>query len=260
MSAGSPIIERLFSLRGQTALVTGGNSGIGFALADALAQAGAAVVLAARREYDLQDAASRITAAGGTARWVACDLSKRNEIAHCAERASSFFGAPDILVNAAGVNFRRPIEEVTDTEWDATMAVNLTAPFFLSRSLIPPMLEKGRGRIINIASLQSVRAFSNGAPYGASKGGVMQLTRAQAQAWSRHGVTCNAIAPGFFPTPLTAPVFGDLQRVQEMAAQTMIGRNGELEDLYGAVLFLASRASDYITGQTLFVDGGFTAR
>jgi gluconate 5-dehydrogenase len=259
VSSQSPIIERLFSLEGQTALVTGGNSGIGLAIAEALAQAGASVVLAARRKHDLEEAAARIAAAGGTARWVACDLAERDEIAQCVERASSFFGTPDILVNAAGVNFRQPIDDVSEAAWDATIAVNLAAPFFLSRSLSPTMIRKGRGRIINIASLQSVRAFSDGAPYGASKGGVMQLTRAQAQAWSRYGITCNAIAPGFFPTPLTAQVFGDPQRAQAMAAHTMIGRNGELEDLHGVALFLASRASDYVTGQTLFVDGGFTA-
>lgn len=253
------IIERLFSLRGKIALITGGNSGIGFALARALAQAGAAVVLAARRADELNEAAARITAEGGRAGTVACDLADREQIGLCAERAAAFFGAPDILVNAAGVNHRRPIDEVTDNDWDATLAVNLSAPFFLSRRLASAMIEKRWGRIINVASLQSVRAFANSSPYGASKGGLMQLTRAQAQAWSRHGITCNAIAPGFFPTPLTAPVFDDPQRARAAAAQTMIGRNGELADLYGTAIFLASIASDYITGQTIFVDGGFTA-
>jgi gluconate 5-dehydrogenase len=253
------IIERLFSLRGRTALVTGGNSGIGFALAQALAQAGAAVVLAARRTDELDQAAARITAEGGKAGTVACDLADRKQIGLCAERAAALFGAPDILVNAAGVNYRQPIDEVTETDWDATIAINLSAPFFLSRRLASAMIEKRWGRIINVASLQSVRAFANSSPYGASKGGLMQLTRAQAQAWSCHGITCNAIAPGFFPTPLTAPVFDDTQRAQAAAAQTMIGRNGELADLYGTAIFLASVASDYITGQTIFVDGGFTA-
>jgi gluconate 5-dehydrogenase len=121
------------------------------------------------------------------------------------------------------------------------------------------MRDRGWGRILNIASLQSVRAFANSGPYGASKGGIMQLTRATAEYWSRHGVTCNAIAPGFFSTPLTAPVFADPQRAQAMAERTMIGRNGELDDLAGTALWLASDASSYVTGQTIFVDGGFSA-
>jgi NAD(P)-dependent dehydrogenase (short-subunit alcohol dehydrogenase family) len=177
----------------------------------------------------------------------------------CAARASAFFGAPDIVVNAAGVNIRRPMLEITEDDWDATMSLNLAAPFFLSQRLAPAMIAKGWGRIIHIASLQSVRAFGNSGPYGASKGGIMQLARAQAEAWSKHGVTANAIAPGFFATPLTAPVVNDPVRWKKMADSTFIGRTGELADLRGAAVFLASRASDYVTGQTLFVDGGFSA-
>jgi len=139
------------------------------------------------------------------------------------------------------------------------LAINLAAPFFLTHALAPAMISKGWGRIINIASLQSVRAFPMGATYGASKGGVAQLTRAQAEAWSRHGVTANAIAPGFFATELTAPVVSDTARWQKMADSTFCGRNGELRDLRGTAVFLASRASDYVTGQTIFVDGGFSA-
>ena len=140
-----------------------------------------------------------------------------------------------------------------------SLAINLAAPFFLAQALAPAMIAKGWGRIINIASLQSVRAFPMGAPYGASKGGIAQLTRAQAEAWSRHGVNANAIAPGFFATELTAPVVSDAARWQKMADSTFSGRNGELGDLRGTAVFLASRASDYVTGQTIFVDGGFSA-
>ena len=122
------------------------------------------------------------------------------------------------------------------------------------------MRDRAWGRIINIASLQSRRAFADGIAYGASKGGVEQLTRAMAEAWSRHGVTCNALAPGFFPTELTGPVFSDPQREQQAARQTAVGRNGRMEDLHGPVVFLASLASDYVTGQILFIDGGFTAK
>jgi gluconate 5-dehydrogenase len=200
-----------------------------------------------------------IHASGGRAAALACDLAQRDDLFRCARTARERFGDVDILVNAAGVNLRRPMFDVTESDWDATLAINLSAPFFLAQKLAPAMLAKGWGRIINIASLQSVRAFANSAPYGASKGGIVQLTRAQAEAFSRQGVTCNAIAPGFFPTPLTAPVFADPARARAMAERTMAGRNGELADLAGTAIYLASRASDYVTGQTIFVDGGFSA-
>jgi NAD(P)-dependent dehydrogenase (short-subunit alcohol dehydrogenase family) len=138
--------------------------------------------------------------------------------------------------------------------------LHLGAPFFLTQALAPAMAARSWGRILNIASLQSSRAFAHSAPYGAAKGGVVQLTRAIAQEWSGRGVNCNAIGPGFFPTALTAPVFGNAAAAQRNADQTCIGRNGELRDLHGATVFLASDASAYITGQTLMVDGGYTAK
>jgi NAD(P)-dependent dehydrogenase (short-subunit alcohol dehydrogenase family) len=253
MSAG------LFDLAGRTALVTGASSGLGRSIALTLASAGASVVLVARRAAELAEARSEITRSGGRAESIAADLSDRAALRRCAQEASRPFGAPDILVSAAGVNPRKPILEVSDEDWDATMRVNLDAPFFMAQALAPAMIERRWGRIINIASLQSVRAFMNGAPYGASKGALMQLTRAQAEAWSRHGVNANAIAPGFFATPLTAALASDPQRWAQLAERTMARRNGEASDLWGPVLFLASRASDYVTGQTIFVDGGFTA-
>ena len=247
---------QLFDLTGLVALVTGANSGIGKAIAGALAGAGARVVLVARREAELAAAQREI---GAAAAHMSCDLMDRKAIADCAARAPAFFGAPDILVNCAGVNIRKPMLEITEADWDASIRLNLEAPFFLAQKLAPAMIARGWGRIINIASLQSVRAFGNSGPYGASKGGVMQLTRAQAEAWSKHGVTANAIGPGFFATPLTAPVANDPVKWQAIADKTFIGRNGRVEDLRGAAVFLASRASDYVTGQTLFVDGGFSA-
>lgn len=249
----------LFDLSGRVALVTGASSGIGRTIAEALASAGAAVVLAARRAAQLDAVRDGIVRAAGRAASLPCDLADRGAIARCATRASEFFGAPDILVSAAGTNLRRPILEVTEDDWDTTMRLNLDAPFFLAQRLVPAMIARGFGRIINIASLQSVRAFADCAPYGASKGAIAQLTRAQAEAWSRHGVNANAIAPGFFATELTAPVVKDPARWSQMAARTFVGRNGELSDLWGTALFLASRASDYVTGQTIFVDGGFSA-
>jgi NAD(P)-dependent dehydrogenase (short-subunit alcohol dehydrogenase family) len=252
-------VASLFSLAGRVALVTGASSGIGRTIATALAEGGADVVLVARRATELASACAAIAAAGGRAESMICDLSDRDAIDACADAAPQFFGAPDIVVNSAGVNIRKPMLELTRADWDRTMRLNLDAPFFLSQRLAPPMIERGWGRIINIASLQSVRAFADSGAYGASKGGVMQLTRAQAEAWSSKGVNANAIAPGFFVTSLTAAVASDPVRWQANAARTFIGRNGELPDLVGTAIYLASRASDYVTGQTIFVDGGFSA-
>ena len=249
----------LFSLAGHVAAVTGASSGIGRTIALALADAGAAVVLIARREDELDAARTDIERSGGRATIVACDVADRVALRSCASRVEDSFGAPDILVSAAGINVRKPMLEVTEQDWDATLKINLEAPFFLAQHLAPAMIKRGWGRIINIASLQSVRAFGNSGPYGATKSAIMQLTRAQAEAWSRYGVNANAIAPGFFATALTAPVADDPAIWAQMAARTFIGRNGELRDLCGAAVFLASRASDYITGQTIFVDGGFSA-
>ncbi|MEO8537548.1 MAG: SDR family oxidoreductase [Betaproteobacteria bacterium] len=248
-----------FSLDGRVALVTGASSGIGRAIAGALAQAGARVVLVARRETELDAARAVIADGGGEAAVVACDLAQRAAIDDCAQAAAVPFGAPDIVVNAAGINVRKPMLELTADDWDRTNRLNLEAPFFLSQRLVPAMLARRWGRIINIASLQSVRAFANSGAYGVSKGGLMQLTRAQAEAWSHGGINANAIAPGFFATALTAAVSSDPSRWQANAARTFIGRNGELDDLAGTAVYLASRASDYVTGQTIFVDGGFSA-
>jgi NAD(P)-dependent dehydrogenase (short-subunit alcohol dehydrogenase family) len=248
-----------FDLGGLVALVTGASSGIGREIASALGEAGAAVVLLSRRAQELTAAQREVAAIGAQAAALTADLSHIATLRATALRAASFFGTPDIVVNAAGINIRKPMLEVTKADWDAVLTINLTAPFFLAQALAPAMVAKGWGRIINIASLQSVRAFPMGAAYGASKGGIAQLTRAQAEAWSRHGVNANAIAPGFFATALTAPVVSDAARWQKMADSTFAGRNGELSDLRGTAVFLASRASDYITGQTIFVDGGFSA-
>ena len=256
------IIDRCFSLEGRVALVTGASSGIGKAMAADLAAAGAAVVHVARRLEPLENAVGAIRAAGGRADWATADMSEIPRLKELAEKAASFFGPPDILVNAAGINLREPWDAISEESWAKTLTVNLTAPFFLARHLVPAMKEKGWGKIINIASLQSVRAFPNSAPYGASKGGVMQLTRAMAESWSGNnsGIACNAIAPGFFRTELTAPLFEDETVINALARQTIIGRTGEMADLSGLTIFLASRASDYLTGQTIFMDGGWTAK
>jgi NAD(P)-dependent dehydrogenase (short-subunit alcohol dehydrogenase family) len=254
MSAGA-----MFDLTGRRALVTGGNSGIGEAMALALGRAGAQVVLMARRQNALSVAAERLTAQGIDAQTVVCDLATP-EAAQQGGRDALALGKVDILVNAAGVNLREPFAEVSPESWLTQIHLHLSAPFFLTQALAPTMKAQGWGRVINIASLQSHRAFANSAPYGAGKGGIVQLTRAIAQEWGPHGITCNAIGPGFFPTALTAPVFGNGELAARHAAQTCVGRNGELADVNGLTVFLASDASAYITGQSIMLDGGYTAK
>ena len=253
-------LNRLFSLAGRHAVVTGGNSGIGLALAEALGRAGARVLLVARREDALAQAAQGLAAQGISADTLALDLSVTATLPAAGQALLRRMPQVDILVNAAGVNLREPFAEVTPQSWDTQQALHLAAPFFLTQALAPGMAERGFGRILNIASLQSTRAFANSAPYGAAKGGVVQLTRAIAQEWGARGITCNAIGPGFFPTALTAPVFADEAMATYHAQRTCLGRNGDLEELHGTAVFLASDASRYVTGQTLMVDGGYTAR
>jgi NAD(P)-dependent dehydrogenase (short-subunit alcohol dehydrogenase family) len=252
-------VTALFGLQGRRALVTGGSRGIGAAIAYALGRAGATVTLAAKGP-GLDAAAAGLEAQGvAVAGTFAADLGTHEGIRRLGEAAAAGEGV-DILVNAAGVNLRQPFAEVTPATWDTQITMHLAAPFFLTQALAPAMKRRGWGRIVNIASLQSTRAFDNGAPYGAAKGGILQLTRAIAQEWSRHGITCNAIGPGFFPTNLTAAVFDDEALARKHAQQTAIGRNGTMADLYGVAVFLASEASAYVTGQTIMLDGGYTAK
>lgn len=253
-------VKKLFDLSGRTALVTGGNSGIGEAMATALGLAGAKVILVARRENRLKESVAKMAEKNVKAEMLPADLSSCELALACGKKALEQFGQIDILVNAAGVNLRQKFMDITPETWAQQINLHLNVPFFLVQALAPAMAERRWGRIINIASLQSYRAFANSAPYGAGKGGIVQLTRAIAQEWSAKGITCNAVGPGFFPTELTGPVFANPELAAKNAEQTCIGRNGELEDLYGTTIYLASEASSYITGQTLMVDGGFTAR
>ncbi|MGN6794162.1 MAG: SDR family NAD(P)-dependent oxidoreductase [Streptosporangiaceae bacterium] len=252
-------LDRLFSLAGRVAVVTGGSSGIGKAMAMALAGAGAGVVIVARETGDLDRAVAQIGKVGGTAARVSADLGDRAAIGRACDLISEPFGAPDILVNAAGINIRPPMHELTPDDWDRSLEVNLTAPFLLGQHFGPGMAARGWGRIINIASQQAIRAFGNSGGYGASKGGLVSLTRSQAEAWASAGVCCNAIAPGFVPTAMTQQVASDPVRSAALAARTMVGRNGLPADFEGIAIFLASGASGYITGQLICVDGGFSA-
>jgi NAD(P)-dependent dehydrogenase (short-subunit alcohol dehydrogenase family) len=248
----------LFSLAGRVAVVTGGSSGIGRAMALALGQAGARVVVIARGREALDATVAELHGAGAEAAAVSADLGARDEVARAADRAAAAFGEPDILITAAAINHRPPMDQLTLDEWDATIELNLTAPFLLGQRFGPRMAARGWGRIVHVASQQAVRAYLNSGAYGASKGGVTALTRSQAEAWSARGVCCNAVAPGVVRTPLTAPVFADPEKAAAMAARTMIGRNGEPSDYAGVAVFLASDAAAYVTGQTIFVDGGFS--
>ncbi len=252
-------------LSGKVACVTGASAGLGRRAASILAAAGARVVGVARRAEALADwqqdvATSLGEPLGSRTASVSYDLAKRDGLAELAHQVQQPFGAPDILVHAAGINTRQAADVVTPEGWDVTLNLNLATPFFLSQHLVAGMKARGWGRIVTFASLQSSRAFPGGLAYGASKGGISQLTRAMAEAWSGDGINVNGIGPGFFRTELTAPVFSDPERAARNAAQTCIGRNGEPEDIDGPLLFFCSPASAYVTGQVLMVDGGFTAK
>lgn len=251
-------LAELFSLDGTTALVTGGSSGIGRAIATALARAGASVVIMARGEAELTRTVDELTAEGCRAAWVAADLGTRDGVRDAAERAARVFGEPDILVNSAGINLRPPLGELDDEVWDVTMALNLEAPHLLGQRFGPGMAERGFGRIIHITSQQAHRAFVQSGAYGVSKGALESLARSQAEAWSSFGVTCNTLVPGFVMTPLNQRLSSDPEKVAALAARTMTGRNGLPEDFAAAAVFLAGRGSGYVTGQSLFVDGGFS--
>lgn len=249
--------RHLFDLTGHVALVTGASSGLGRRAAVTLAAAGAQVVGVARRQDALDDLQAEISENCAV---IVADVADRDNVGALRDAVSTPFGAPDIIVHAAGVNTRETADDVTPEGWDRTIALNLSAPFFISQALAPAMRAKGWGRIVNFASLQTTRAFPAGIAYGASKAGIGQLTRAMAEAWSAAGITANAIGPGFFPTELTQAVFSDPKRAAGNAAQTCAGRNGRMEDMDGPLLFLCSEASSYVTGQVLMVDGGYTAK
>ncbi|WP_299538789.1 SDR family NAD(P)-dependent oxidoreductase [uncultured Streptomyces sp.] len=248
----------LFSLEGRTALVTGGSSGIGRAITGALARAGAAVVVVARREAELKETVDELTADGCRAARVGADLGTGDGVRAAADGAVAAFGEPDILVNCAGINLRPPMGGLDEDVWDTTMALNLKAPYLLGERFGPGMAERGFGRIIHISSQQAHRAFVNSGAYGVSKGGLESLARSQAEAWSPYGVTCNTLVPGFVMTPLNARLSSDPEKVAALAERTMVKRNGLAEDFAAAAVFLAGTGSAYVTGQSIFVDGGFS--
>ncbi|MFI6503758.1 SDR family NAD(P)-dependent oxidoreductase [Nonomuraea typhae] len=250
----SPYLTQLFSLAGRRALVTGGSSGIGYAMAEAIGRAGAEVVIVARGRDALRAAADRLAGHGVKASWISADLGVRAD----ADRVAEESGEIDILVNDAANNIRKPMAELTDADYEQTIAVNLTAPYLLGRRHGPRMAARGWGRIINVGSQQTNSAFGDSGVYGAAKAAIAGLTRSQAEAWSPHGVCVNTIIPGFVLTPLTEPAQSIPGRVEAMAARHMCGRNGVPADFAGAAVFLASDAAAFVTGQQLYVDGGFS--
>lgn len=252
-------LREMFGLDGRVALVTGGSSGIGRAMAVALGRAGAKVVIAARGEEALRETVAELRSHGCDAAYVSADLSERDAVREAAERAVEPFGEVDILVNSAGVNPRPHMDVLTEADWDRALAVNLHAPFLLGQRFGPAMAGRGWGRIVNVGSQQAFRAFFNSGAYGASKGGLTALTRSQAEAWSPSGVRANTLVPGFVITPLTAQASADPAFLEHLSARTLIGRNGVPADFAGAAVFLASPAADYLTGQCLFIDGGFSS-
>jgi gluconate 5-dehydrogenase len=249
----------LFDLSGRRALVTGSSQGIGLALARGLAEHGAAVVLNGRDAGRLQAAERDLRAAGLDVCSLAFDVTDPEAASQSVDRIEQDFGPIDILINSAGIQHRAPLEQFPLDKWEQVLRANVSSIFYVSQPVARRMIARGRGRIINIASVQSELARPGIAPYTAAKGAVRNLTRGMAADWARHGLQINAIAPGYFRTALTqaladAPAFNDWLRGRAPA-----GRWGEVHELVGAAVFLASDAASYVNGHTLYVDGGMTA-
>jgi NAD(P)-dependent dehydrogenase (short-subunit alcohol dehydrogenase family) len=258
---GSRKVLDAFRLDGRRALVTGGNRGLGRVIAEALAEAGADVAIASRSLDSCRVAAEEIAAATGrTTRAFAADVTSGAHVSRLVGEVEAGLGPVDILVNNAGVNIRGAAEELLESDWDAVIATNLKAPFLLSRTLGPRMAARGWGRIVNLGSILSVIGLPGRAPYAASKAGVLNLTRVLALEWAGRGVTVNAICPGPFATDMNKQLLNDPVKYKAFVEKIPLGRWGELPEIAGAALFLASEASSFVTGSALFVDGGWTAQ
>lgn len=250
----------MFRLDGRVAVVTGASSGMGVTFAHTLASAGAKVVLAARREDRLTEVAHGIRENGGEALAVPCDVAREEEIDALVERSRAAFGAVDVLVNNAGFTTIVPAEQQSVADWRAHVDVMLTGSFLCAQRFGRHMLAAGKGNVINVASMLGVVGSGQvrQAAYAAAKGGQVNLTRELAAQWARRGVRVNALAPGWFPTEMTGDMFQDERSLKWMRNRTPMGRGGELSELAGPLLFLASDASSFVTGQVLVVDGGWT--
>lgn len=250
---------QLFDLSGRRALVTGSSMGIGFALARGLAQAGASIVLNARNAERLAEAAEALRAEGATVEELVFDATDAEGVRAAIDRFEAETGAIDILVNNAGMQHRTPLEDFPVEAFDRLMRTNVNSAFYVGQAVARHMIKRGAGRIINIASVQTALARPGIAPYVASKGAIGNLTKGMATDWAKHGLNCNAIAPGYFDTPLNAALVADADFSAWLEKRTPAGRWGKVEELVGACVFLSAPASSFVNGHTLFVDGGITA-
>ena len=250
----------MFKLDGRVALITGGTQGLGLAMAQALAEAGADVVLTSRNlEKARQSASALASASGRRVVGLAVDVTDAQQIERLVEEVITTFGRIDILVNNAGINIRKPLETYDEASWDLVQGTNLKAPFLCARAVAPQMKKQGAGRIINLASMLGQVALPERSAYCASKGGVIQLTKVLALELAAHNITVNAICPGPIATELNIPVMNNPQANQLFLSHIPLGRWGKPEELGGAIIFLASDASSFMTGATLTIDGGWTA-
>ncbi len=249
----------LFDLTGKTALITGSSQGIGQSLADGLASAGAAIVMNGRDPAKLGLAASALRDTGTTVHELPFDVTDHDAARNAIDGFEAATGPIDILINNAGMQHRTPLEDFPYDAFERLMRTNVTSVFNVGQAVARHMIERGRGKIINIASIQTMMARPGIAPYTASKGAVANLTKGMATDWAGKGLQANAIAPGYFDTPLNATLVADKEFTAWIAKRTPTGRWGKLPELQGAAIFLASDASSYVNGQTLFVDGGMSA-
>jgi NAD(P)-dependent dehydrogenase (short-subunit alcohol dehydrogenase family) len=248
----------LFDLSGQVALVTGTSRGLGQFFARALARAGADLILTSRRRDSLARFAAEMHSLGRRTLALELDIRGRASIERMAAEAEAAFGQIHILVNNAGCNVRKPALDVTWDDWNMVLDTNLRGSFFVAQAIARGMIARGYGRIINIGSVTSVFGYAGLAPYGASRGGIRQLTMSLADDWGPHGVTVNCLAPGWFKTAQNAALYENPEWVQNLTERIPVRRPGAPGDLDGAIVFLASEASRYVTGQTLLVDGGIS--
>jgi gluconate 5-dehydrogenase len=249
----------LFSLKGRLALVTGSSQGIGFTLAKGLAAYGAVVVLNGRSKARVDEAVGRLAAEGHVAHGVVFDVTDRSAVEHAVHQIENDIGPIDILVNNAGMQFRTPLEDFPEDKWQEMLQTNISSVFFVGQAVAKRMIPRGRGKIINICSVQSELARPAIAPYTATKGAVRNLTRGMCTDWARHGLQVNAIAPGYFRTPLNQALVDDPEFSAWLEKRTPARRWGDVEELVGAAVFLASDASSFVNGHVLYVDGGITA-
>ncbi len=248
----------LFDLRGRTALVTGASKGLGRAMAVGLARAGADVALCARDQADLQASRAAVEALGVRAEVFRMDVLRRASVQEAVEAVARTFGRIDILVNNAGVNVRKTTLDLSEEEWDLVLDTNLKGYFLVAQAVAPHMIRQGRGKVINMASIFGTVGMNNQLAYASSKGGIVMMTKVMAIEWAKKGINVNAIGPTYFETPLVAALRNDPERFAFINERTPMGRWGQPEELEGTLVYLASRASDFVTGQTLYVDGGWT--